>query len=135
MPQIIGSSISRLLARSPDLSNPNKPNKNVENRRRRVLVQDSGDWGLSGGKSNLLSRFVRDEVDLHSKAIVGIEFQTQVMELDGKEIEAQVWDTTITSAYYRGTIGALVVYDITRRTTFDSIKRWLNELKSRDWML
>ncbi|KAI7998955.1 Ras-related protein RABA5d [Camellia lanceoleosa] len=106
-----------------------------ENRRRRVLVQDSGDWGLSGGKSNWLSRFVIDEFDLHSKAIVGIEFQTQVMEHDGKEIEAQVWNTTITSAYYRGTIGALVIYDITRRTTFDSIKRWLNELKSRDWML
>ncbi|KAL7243966.1 hypothetical protein ACSBR1_016232 [Camellia fascicularis] len=58
------------------------------------------------------------------------------MELDGKEIKAQVWDTAsqerfraVTSAYYRGAVGALVIYDITCRTTFDSIKRWLDELK------
>ena len=60
------------------------------------------------------------------------------MELDGKEIKAQVWDTAgqerfraVTSAYYRGVVGALVVYYITRRTTFDSIKQWLDELKSK----
>ncbi|CAL5375499.1 unnamed protein product [Camellia sinensis] len=59
------------------------------------------------------------------------------MELDGKEIKAQVWDIAgqecfraVTSNYYRGAVGALVVYDITRRTTFDSIKQWLDELKS-----
>ncbi|XP_028077960.1 ras-related protein RABA3-like [Camellia sinensis] len=58
------------------------------------------------------------------------------MELDGKEIRAQVWDTagqerfrTVTFAYYKGAVGALIIYDITRRTTFDSIKRWLDELK------
>ncbi|KAI8024835.1 Ras-related protein RABA5d [Camellia lanceoleosa] len=49
-----------------------------------VVIGDS-----TVGKSNLLSRFARDEFDLHSKAIVGVEFQTQVMELDGKEIKAQ----------------------------------------------
>ncbi|XP_028107687.1 ras-related protein RABA5d-like [Camellia sinensis] len=89
------------------------------------------------GKSNLLSRFVRDEFGLHSKATVGVEFLTQVMEHDSKEIKAQVWDTTsqecfraVTSAYYKGAVDALVVYDINGRTTFDSIKRWLDELKS-----
>ncbi|XP_028071940.1 ras-related protein RABA5e-like [Camellia sinensis] len=98
-----------------------------------VVIGDS-----AVGKSNLLSRFARDEFDLHSKATVGVELQTQVMELDGKEIKAQVWDTAgqerfraVTSAYYRGAIGALIVYNITRRTTFDSIKRWLDELKSK----
>ncbi|GMP53947.1 hypothetical protein CsSME_00019257 [Camellia sinensis var. sinensis] len=96
-----------------------------------VVIGDS-----AVGKSNLLSRFARDEFDLHSKATVGVKLQTQVMELDGKEIKAQVWDTAgqerfraVTSAYYRGAIGALIVYNITRRTTFDSIKRWLDELK------
>ncbi|CAL5328654.1 unnamed protein product [Camellia sinensis] len=96
-----------------------------------VVIGDS-----AVGKSNLLSRFARDEFDLHSKATVGVEFQTQVMELDGKEIKAQVWDIAgqerfraVTSNYYRGAVGALVVYDITRRTTFDSIKQWLDELK------
>ncbi|XAR58773.1 hypothetical protein NMG60_11014305 [Bertholletia excelsa] len=95
-----------------------------------VVIGDS-----AVGKSNLLSRFARDEFDLHSKATVGVEFQTQVVEVDGKEVKAQVWDTAgqerfraVTSAYYRGAVGALVVYDISRRTTFESIKRWLDEL-------
>jgi small GTP-binding protein len=60
-----------------------------------------------------------------------------MVEIDGKEIKAQIWDTAgqerfraVTSAYYRGAFGALVVYDISRRGTFDSIKRWLDELTS-----
>ena len=97
-----------------------------------VVIGDS-----AVGKSNLLSRFTRDEFDHNSKATIGVEFQTQVLEVDGKEVKAQVWDTAgqerfraVTSAYYRGAVGALVVYDITRRTTFDSVKRWLDELNS-----
>ncbi|KAM7501627.1 hypothetical protein LguiB_000531 [Lonicera macranthoides] len=97
-----------------------------------VVIGDS-----AVGKSNLLSRFARDEFDLHSKATIGVEFQTQVLEIDGKEIKAQVWDTAgqerfraVTSAYYRGAVGALIVYDISRRTTFESIKRWLDELNT-----
>ncbi|OVA08673.1 Small GTPase superfamily [Macleaya cordata] len=57
------------------------------------------------------------------------------MDIDGKEVKAQIWDTAgqerfraVTSAYYRGAVGALIVYDITRRTTFDSVGRWLDEL-------
>lgn len=97
-----------------------------------VVVGDS-----AVGKSNLLSRFARDEFDHNSKATIGVEFQTQVVEVEGKEIKAQVWDTAgqerfraVTSAYYRGAVGALIVYDISRRTTFESIKRWLDELNS-----
>ncbi|KAL8525089.1 hypothetical protein ACS0TY_014629 [Phlomoides rotata] len=66
-----------------------------------------------------------------------VEFQTHVLELDGKEIKAHIWDTagqerfrSVTSAYYRGAVGALLVYDITRKTTFDSVNRWLNELNT-----
>ncbi|KAI3772837.1 hypothetical protein L6452_04031 [Arctium lappa] len=97
-----------------------------------VVIGDS-----AVGKSNLLSRFARDEFDLHSKATIGVEFQTQVVDIDGKEVKAQVWDTAgqerfraVTSAYYRGAVGALIVYDISRRTTFESIKRWLDELNT-----
>lgn len=97
-----------------------------------VLIGDS-----AVGKSNLLSRFARNEFDTNSKATIGVEFQTQVVEIDGKEVKAQIWDTAgqerfraVTSAYYRGAVGALVVYDISRRSTFDSIKRWLEELTS-----
>ncbi|KAK7293198.1 hypothetical protein RJT34_16061 [Clitoria ternatea] len=99
-----------------------------------VLIGDS-----AVGKSNLLSRFARNEFDANSKATIGVEFQTQVVEIDGKEIKAQIWDTAgqerfraVTSAYYRGAVGALVVYDITRRGTFDSINRWLQELTTQN---
>ncbi|KAG6787429.1 ras-related protein RABA5e [Populus alba x Populus x berolinensis] len=95
-----------------------------------VVIGDS-----AVGKSNLLSRFARNEFDSNSKATIGVEFQTQVVDIDGKEIKAQIWDTAgqerfraVTSAYYRGAVGALIVYDITRRTSFDSVKRWLDEL-------
>lgn len=97
-----------------------------------VIIGDS-----AVGKSNLLSRYARNEFNLHSKATIGVEFQTQSMEIDGKEVKAQIWDTAgqerfraVTSAYYRGAVGALIVYDITRRTTFHSVTRWLQELDS-----
>ncbi|XP_073013901.1 ras-related protein RABA5e-like [Typha latifolia] len=97
-----------------------------------VIIGDS-----AVGKSNLLSRYARNEFNLHSKATIGVEFQTQSMEIDGKEVKAQIWDTAgqerfraVTSAYYRGAVGALVVYDISRRTTFDSVSRWLQELST-----
>ncbi|KAM5562962.1 ras-related protein RABA5b [Rosa sericea] len=95
-----------------------------------VLIGDS-----AVGKSNLLSRFARNEFDQNCKATIGVEFQTQAVEIDGKEVKAQIWDTAgqerfraVTSAYYRGAVGALVVYDISRKTTFESVERWLNEL-------
>ncbi|CAJ2668787.1 unnamed protein product [Trifolium pratense] len=96
-----------------------------------VIIGDS-----AVGKSNLLSRYARNEFNLHSKATIGVEFQTQSLEIDSKEVKAQIWDTAgqerfraVTSAYYRGAVGALIVYDISRRTTFDSVGRWLDELK------
>ncbi|XVF75209.1 hypothetical protein PTKIN_Ptkin13bG0169300 [Pterospermum kingtungense] len=101
-----------------------------------VLVGDS-----AVGKSNLLARFARDEFYPNSKSTIGVEFQTQKMDINGKEIKAQIWDTAgqerfraVTSAYYRGAVGALLVYDISRRQTFDSIGRWLNELHTHSDM-
>lgn len=97
-----------------------------------VIIGDS-----AVGKSNLLSRYSKNEFNMHSKSTIGVEFQTQTMEIDGKEVKAQIWDTAgqerfraVTSAYYRGAVGALIVYDISRSTTFDSVTRWLEELKS-----
>ncbi|XP_074311390.1 ras-related protein RABA5a-like [Silene latifolia] len=101
-----------------------------------VLIGDS-----AVGKSNLLVRFARDEFYPNSKSTIGVEFQTQKVEINGKEIKAQIWDTAgqerfraVTSAYYRGAVGALVVYDISRRRTFDSVGRWLNELNTHSDM-
>jgi GTPase SAR1 family protein len=96
-----------------------------------VLIGDS-----AVGKSNLLSRYARNEFNNNSKATIGVEFQTQSMEIEGKEVKAQIWDTAgqerfraVTSAYYRGAVGALIVYDISRRGTFENVGRWLEELK------
>ncbi len=98
-----------------------------------VLIGDS-----AVGKSNLLSRYARNEFNLNSKATIGVEFQTQSMEIDGKEIKAQIWDTAgqerfraVTSAYYRGAVGALIVYDISRKATFENVGRWLDELRGK----
>ncbi|KAI3786978.1 hypothetical protein L1987_41100 [Smallanthus sonchifolius] len=97
-----------------------------------VLIGDSG-----VGKSNILSRFTRNEFNLESKATIGVEFATRTLQVEGKMIKAQIWDTAgqeryraITSAYYRGAVGALLVYDITKRPTFDNVQRWLRELRA-----
>ncbi|KAK9025676.1 hypothetical protein V6N11_038534 [Hibiscus sabdariffa] len=81
-----------------------------------VLIGDSG-----VGKSNLLSRFARNEFNLESKSTIGVEFATRSIRVDDKVVKAQIWDTAgqeryraITSAYYRGAVGALLVYDVTR---------------------
>ncbi|KAK9714527.1 hypothetical protein RND81_06G101200 [Saponaria officinalis] len=96
-----------------------------------VLIGDSG-----VGKSNLLSRFTRNEFSLESKSTIGVEFATRSLNVDGKVIKAQIWDTAgqeryraITSAYYRGAVGALLVYDVTRHATFENTERWLKELR------
>ncbi|CAN6587652.1 unnamed protein product [Malus baccata var. baccata] len=101
-----------------------------------VLIGDS-----AVGKSNLLARFARDEFYPNSKSTIGVEFQTQKVDINGKEVKAQIWDTAgqerfraVTSAYYRGAVGALLVYDISRHQTFDSIGRWLNELHTHSDM-
>jgi len=96
-----------------------------------VLIGDSG-----VGKSNLLGRFTRDEFNQNSKSTIGVEFATKVITVDGKQVKAQIWDTAgqeryraITAAYYRGAVGSLVVYDISKRDTFESAGRWLKELR------
>ncbi|XP_004485429.1 ras-related protein RABA2a [Cicer arietinum] len=96
-----------------------------------VLIGDSG-----VGKSNLLSRFTRNEFCLESKSTIGVEFATRTLKVESKTVKAQIWDTAgqeryraITSAYYRGALGALLVYDVTKPITFDNVSRWLKELR------
>ncbi|KAI6225082.1 Multiple C2 and transmembrane domain-containing protein 2 [Aphelenchoides fujianensis] len=96
-----------------------------------VLIGDSG-----VGKSNLLSRFTRNEFNIDSKSTIGVEFATRSVLVEGKTIKAQIWDTAgqeryraITSAYYRGAVGALLVYDIAKHVTYENVERWLRELR------
>eukprot|EP00468_Gymnochlora_sp_CCMP2014_P006074 CAMPEP_0167760978 /NCGR_PEP_ID=MMETSP0110_2-20121227/11895_1 /TAXON_ID=629695 /ORGANISM="Gymnochlora sp., Strain CCMP2014" /LENGTH=214 /DNA_ID=CAMNT_0007647567 /DNA_START=95 /DNA_END=739 /DNA_ORIENTATION=+ len=97
-----------------------------------VLVGDSG-----VGKSNLLSRFTRNVFSTDEKSTIGVEFATRIVEMDdGKFVKAQIWDTAgqeryraITNAYYRGAVGAMMIYDVTKASTFTNIVRWLRELR------
>ena len=98
-----------------------------------VLVGDSG-----VGKTNLLTRFSKNEFNLESRATIGVEFATRTITTEtGDVIKAQIWDTAgqdryraIASSYYRGATGALLVYDITKKKTFENIERWLTELRT-----
>jgi len=97
-----------------------------------VLVGDSG-----VGKSNLLSRFVKDTFNESTKSTIGVEFATKNIEIGTHIIKVQIWDTAgqeryraITPAYYRGAVGALVVYDITKYQTFEHIGGWFHDLQT-----
>ena len=73
---------------------------------------------------------------VQSKSTIGVEFATKSIQTDNRVIKAQIWDTAgqeryraITSAYYRGAVGALLVYDIAKRLTYENVSRWLKELR------
>jgi len=96
-----------------------------------VLIGDSG-----VGKSNLLIRFSKDEFDINSRSTIGVEFANKTVVVDGKKTRAQIWDTAgqeryraIISAYYRSAVGAIIVIDITKQSSFASIDRWYDELQ------
>ena len=95
-----------------------------------VLVGDS-----FVGKTNIMSKYIKNEFHEDSKATVGVEFGSKQFTVEGHSIKAQIWDTAgqerykaITSAYYKGAKGAFIVYDITRKQSFDSVEKWVNDV-------
>lgn len=97
-----------------------------------VLVGDS-----AVGKSNILSRYVKDEFNRESKSTVGVELSTKVFKIDKTVIKVHLWDTagqerynSITGAYYKGAKGAMIAYDVTREDTFASVERWHKEIQT-----
>ena len=95
-----------------------------------VIVGDSG-----VGKTNIMSKYLKNEFHEDSKATVGVEFGSKQFNIQGHQVKAQIWDTAgqerykaITSAYYKGAKGAFIVYDISRKNTFDSISRWVSDI-------
>ena len=96
-----------------------------------ILIGDSG-----VGKTNIMSKYLKNQFMEHSKATVGVEFGSKLFDHKGHKIKAQIWDTAgqekykaITGAYYKGSKGAFVVYDITKKDTFASVEKWVNDLK------
>ena len=87
------------------------------------------------GKSCLLLRFADDTYTGTYISTIGVDFKIRTVELEGKTIKLQIWDTagqerfrTITSSYYRGAHGIIVVYDVTDKESFEAVKGWLNEI-------
>jgi Ras-related protein Rab-8A len=98
------------------------------------LRYDSDHLGV--GKSCLLLRFCDDQFTPSFITTIGIDFKIRTIELDGKRVKLQVWDTagqerfkTITTAYYRGAMGILLVYDVTDEKSFNNIRTWYSAVQ------
>lgn len=95
-----------------------------------LLIGDSG-----VGKSCLLLRFADDTYTESYISTIGVDFKIRTVELDGKTCKLQIWDTagqerfrTITSSYYRGAHGIIIVYDVTDMESFNNVRQWLYEI-------
>ncbi|WWC86413.1 uncharacterized protein L201_001290 [Kwoniella dendrophila CBS 6074] len=110
------------------VNNPSNLNLNLK----LLLIGNS-----SVGKSSLLLRFTDDEFlsDEETAATIGVDFKAKSIEIDGKKYKLSVWDTagqerfrTLTSSYYRGAQGVVLVYDVSSRQTFDELLKWFKEI-------
>jgi len=95
-----------------------------------VLIGDSG-----VGKSCLLLRFADDNFTDSYISTIGVDFRFRTITIDKKTVKLQIWDTagqerfrTITSAYYRGADGIIMVYDVTSADSFEHVEEWLSEV-------
>jgi Ras-related protein Rab-1A len=96
-----------------------------------IIIGDTGT-----GKSCILHQFVEGKVRSGpAKHTIGVEFGSRVITLGGKTIKLQIWDTagqerfrTITSSYYRGAQGIIVVYDVADKESYSNVKQWLHEI-------
>ncbi|KAJ3887001.1 ras family-domain-containing protein [Lentinula edodes] len=93
----------------------------------------------SVGKSSLLLRFSDEQwlPEDESSATIGVDFRVHKMDVNGKKVKLSIWDTagqerfrTITSSYYRGAQGIILVYDVSSRESFDALPRWYSELET-----
>lgn len=110
---------------------PARPRADYDYLIKLLLIGDSG-----VGKSCLLLRFTDDSFTTSFITTIGIDFKIRTVELDGKRMKLQIWDTagqerfrTITTAYYRGAMGILLVYDVTDESSFNNIENWIRNIE------
>ena len=89
------------------------------------------------GRSCILLQFTDNKFRYQHELTIGVEFGAKTIDINGKSIKIQIWDTAgqeafqaITRTYYKGAIGALLVYDITRRETFTHVTKWLDDVRT-----
>uniref|UniRef100_A0A3B4YKX0 RAB4B, member RAS oncogene family n=1 Tax=Seriola lalandi dorsalis TaxID=1841481 RepID=A0A3B4YKX0_SERLL len=89
------------------------------------------------GKSCLLHQFIENKFKQDSNHTIGVEFGSRVVNVGGKTVKLQIWDTagqerfrSVTRSYYRGAAGALLVYDITSRETYNALTNWLTDART-----
>ena len=90
------------------------------------------------GKTNIISRFCKDSFSSQTKATIGVDFTMYSLKVLGKKVKIQFWDTAgqekyraMSTAYYKGAHGAILVYDISNRESFFSLGLWLSEIKNQ----
>jgi Ras-related protein Rab-8A len=93
-----------------------------------------GDSGV--GKTCLLLRYANDSFSPTFITTIGIDFKIKNIEIDNKRVKLQIWDTagqerfrTITTSYFRGAQGIVLVYDVTDRRSFESIRNWISQIQ------
>ena len=104
--------------------------ENYEHLYKIIIIGDSG-----VGKSNILRRYLHNEFKHDTKSTIGVEFGSKQIKVNNVNIKLQIWDTageeryrSITSAYYKGSKGCFIVYDITSIQTFENVEKWYEEI-------
>eukprot|EP01040_Poterioochromonas_malhamensis_P013790 gene13790-15207_t len=108
----------------------------ADSKPREVKVVLLGDTGV--GKSSLVLRFVTNNFKPYSESTIGASFMSKLITVNSKPIKFQIWDTagqekyhSLAPMYYRGAAAAILVYDITRMSTFRTLQNWVEELRSK----
>lgn len=89
------------------------------------------------GKTAITWRYAHDKFQENYKMTIGVDFTIKRLEVKDKSIKCQIWDTggqerfsKIRPLYYRGALGGLIVFDVTTPSSFESVEKWLNEVKT-----
>ena len=97
-----------------------------------VIIGDAG-----AGKTNILSKYINNKFEQDSKATIGVELSCKTFTINKDKITAQIWDTagqerykSITKAYFKGALGAIIVYDVTNKVSFENIEKWISDLRN-----
>ena len=114
-----------------EMEEPVESNESNEMIFKIILIGDT-----STGKTHILSRYINNKFEEDTKPTIGVELSSKSFMINNDIINIQIWDTagqerykSITKAYYKGALGALVVYDISKKETFESVDKWINDLK------